>query len=109
MEEIILENFNISENNIISVELAKVLGYPQSKPLFTLSFSRYPLCFHPPDPSLTGWNPQSNEILLNLSVKCSNSAFNVQGSRIIIVDVHVGVVKNIWSSGGGAEEKGKTG
>jgi hypothetical protein len=27
LEEIIFENFNISENNIISVELAKVLGY----------------------------------------------------------------------------------
>ncbi len=27
MEEIIKKNFNISENNIISVELAKVLGY----------------------------------------------------------------------------------
>jgi hypothetical protein len=26
LEEIIFENFNISENNIISVELAKVLG-----------------------------------------------------------------------------------
>jgi hypothetical protein len=27
LEEIIFENFNISENSIISVELAKVLGY----------------------------------------------------------------------------------
>jgi len=27
LEEIIFEIFNISENNIISVELAKVLGY----------------------------------------------------------------------------------
>jgi hypothetical protein len=27
LEEIIFENFNISENNIISVKLAKVLGY----------------------------------------------------------------------------------
>ncbi len=27
LEELIFENFNISENNIISVELAKVLGY----------------------------------------------------------------------------------
>jgi hypothetical protein len=26
LEEIIFENFNISENNIISVKLAKVLG-----------------------------------------------------------------------------------
>jgi hypothetical protein len=27
LEEIIFENFIVSENNIISVELAKVLGY----------------------------------------------------------------------------------
>jgi hypothetical protein len=27
LEGIVYENFNISENNIISVELAKVLGY----------------------------------------------------------------------------------
>jgi hypothetical protein len=27
LEEIIFENFNISENNIISVKLANVLGY----------------------------------------------------------------------------------
>jgi hypothetical protein len=27
LEEMIFENFNISENNIISVKLAKVLGY----------------------------------------------------------------------------------
>ncbi len=27
------------------------------------------------------WYPQSNEILLNLNMKCSNSAFNTQGSR----------------------------
>jgi hypothetical protein len=27
LEEIIFENFNISENNILHVKLAKVLGY----------------------------------------------------------------------------------
>jgi hypothetical protein len=27
LEEIVFENFNIFENNIISVKLAKVLGY----------------------------------------------------------------------------------
>jgi hypothetical protein len=31
LEEIIFEIFNISENNIISVELAKVLGYGMDK------------------------------------------------------------------------------
>jgi hypothetical protein len=30
LEEIIFKNFNDSENNIISVELAKVLGYAQN-------------------------------------------------------------------------------
>jgi hypothetical protein len=31
LEKIIFENFNISENNIISVELAKLLGYPKKR------------------------------------------------------------------------------
>jgi hypothetical protein len=31
LEEIIFENFNISENNIIGVELAKVLRYCSSE------------------------------------------------------------------------------
>jgi len=39
------------------------------------------------------WYPQSKEILLNLSVKCWNSSFNVQGLRVFIVVVQVGVVK----------------
>jgi len=33
--------------------------------------------------------PQSKEFLLNLSMKCWNSAFNAQGSRVIIVVVQV--------------------
>ncbi len=36
---------------------------------------------------------QSKEILLNLGMKCRNSAFNAQGSRIVIVLVQVGGVK----------------
>ncbi len=36
---------------------------------------------------------QSNEILLNLSLKCWNSAFNAQGSRVNVVVVPVGAVK----------------
>ncbi len=36
---------------------------------------------------------ESKEILLNLSMKCYNSTFNAQGSRIIIVVVQVGAVK----------------
>jgi hypothetical protein len=37
--------------------------------------------------------PQSKDIWLNLGMKCWNSAFNAQGSRVIIVVVHVGAVK----------------
>ncbi len=51
----------------------------------TLSFTSYPLF---------QWYPQSKEILLNLIMKCWNSAFNAQGSRVIIVIVQVvGAVK----------------
>jgi hypothetical protein len=50
----------------------------------TLSFTPYPLF---------QWYPQSNEILLNLSMKWWNSAFNAQGSRVTIVIVPVGAVK----------------
>ncbi len=39
------------------------------------------------------WYPQSKEILLNLSMKCWNSAFNAQGSRVTIIVVLVGAVK----------------
>ncbi len=38
------------------------------------------------------WYPQSNEILLNLGMKCWNSAFNAQGSRAFIVVVQVGAM-----------------
>jgi hypothetical protein len=38
-------------------------------------------------PPLFQWYPQSNEILLNLSMKCWNSALNTQGSRVLIVVV----------------------
>ncbi len=31
--------------------------------------------------------------MLQLSIKCSYSAFNAQGSRLIIVVVHLGAVK----------------
>jgi len=54
------------------------------------------------------YKPQCKENLLNLSVKCWNSAFNAQGSRLIIVVLHVRAVKNICSSSGGAEERWKT-
>jgi len=43
------------------------------------------------------WYLQSNEILLNLNMKCWNSAFNAQGSRVITVVVW-GTSENICSS-----------
>jgi nicotinamide riboside transporter PnuC len=59
---------------------------------FTLSFTPYPLF---------QWNLQSKESLLNLSMKCWNSASNAQGSRVIIVVIHVGgagqnICKSSW-------------
>jgi len=39
------------------------------------------------------WYPQNKEILLNLSMKCWNLAFDAQGSRVIINIVQVGAVK----------------
>jgi hypothetical protein len=49
-------------------------------------------------------------------MKCCNSIGNAetqhlmhQGSRVIIIVVHVRGVKNICNSSGGAQEKGKTG
>jgi hypothetical protein len=49
------------------------------------------LSFNPPIPSFRF--PQSNEILLNLGMQCWNSVFNAQGSRVIILVVHVGAVQ----------------
>jgi hypothetical protein len=42
---------------------------------------------------LSEWGPQSNEIFLNLGMKCWNSTFNAQESRAIIIIVQVGAVK----------------
>ncbi len=39
------------------------------------------------------WYLESKEFLLNLGMKFWNSAFNAQGSRVIIVMVQVGAVK----------------
>ncbi len=38
------------------------------------------------------WYLQSNEIVLNVNMKCSNSAFNAQGLVIVVV-VQVGAMK----------------
>jgi hypothetical protein len=42
-------------------------------------------------------------------MKCWNSAFNAQGSRVIIVVVQARSSENTCSSSGGAEEIGNTG
>jgi hypothetical protein len=52
--------------------------------VFEPPFSPYPLFW---------WYPQSKEILLNFSMKCQNSAFNAQGSRVITIVVQVGAVR----------------
>jgi hypothetical protein len=72
--------------------------------------SLYPLFGRPFTPKpLSQWYLQSKEILLNLGMKSWNSAFNLQGSRVIIAAVQVGAVKIYATSlDGGAQEKGKT-
>jgi hypothetical protein len=57
---------------------------PSVSPPISSAFTPYPLF---------QWYPQSREILLNLGMKCWNSAFNAQGSRVIIVVVQVRAVK----------------
>ncbi len=57
---------------------------PSVSPPISFAFAPYPLF---------QWYPQSKENLLNLGMKCWNSAFNGQGSRVIIVIVQVSEVK----------------
>jgi hypothetical protein len=68
--------------------------------LYTRVVSNVTLCFTPLSHLL--WPPiytlfrfylQSKEILLNLGMKCSNLAFNAQGSGVIILLVLVRAVK----------------
>jgi hypothetical protein len=49
------------------------------------------------------------EILLNFSMKCWNSAFNEQGSKVIIVIVQVEAVKIYVSAVEALKKKGKMG
>jgi hypothetical protein len=44
-------------------------------------------CFHPQTPLLVV--STTKEILLNMGLKCWNSTFNAQGSRLLIIIVHV--------------------
>ncbi len=71
----------------------------------TLSFTPYLLCFHT-HYALFQWYPQSKKFLLNLSMKCWNSAFNAQGSRVIIVVVQVGAVKKYVAAVEALRKKG---
>jgi hypothetical protein len=61
-----------------------LLCYPESHPVFGLASTPYPHF---------QWYPQRKEILIYLNMKCWNSAFNAQGSRVIVVVVQVGAVK----------------
>jgi hypothetical protein len=62
----------------------------------TLCFTPYLLCFCPPIPPFQ-WYLKSKKFLLNLGMKCWNSACKAHGSRVIIVVVQVGAVK-IWKT-----------
>jgi hypothetical protein len=73
---------------------------PSVSPLISSAFTRYPLF---------QWHLQSKEILLNLGMKCWNSAFNAQGSRVSIVVVQVGPVKIYVAAVEAVRKKGKTG
>ncbi len=60
-------------------------------PKVTLSSPCLWASFHPLSP--LSWYLQSKHILRNLSMKCWYSAFNAQGSRLIVVVVQWGAVK----------------
>ncbi len=57
---------------------------PLSSPCLWVGFHPHPLFQR---------SSQSKETLLNLSMKCRNSVFHAQGSRVTIVVVQVGAVK----------------
>jgi hypothetical protein len=94
----IIDNISLCRN-LVGKSLELLEKSPCPHPLFGRAFSRYPLF---------QWCPQSKEILLNLSMKCWNSAFTAQGSRLIIVFCTGKSSENICRSSGGAQEIGKT-
>jgi hypothetical protein len=83
---------------IIILELS--VKSPSVAPLISSAFTPYPLF---------QWYPQSKEILLNLGMKCWNSAFNAQGSRVIIVVAQVGPVKIYVAAVEALRKRAKTG
>jgi hypothetical protein len=70
----------------LSMDGALVVGGSHNRVICEVTLSSPCLwaSFHPPIPSFT-WYPQRKKILLNLSMKCRNSTFNAQGTRVIIV------------------------
>jgi hypothetical protein len=105
------EQFTILEFVELWFLLGGGCGYMNTKNSWVLELFGKSPCLHSlfqPYP-LFQWYLQSKEILLNLSIKCWNSAFNAQDLRVIIVVVQVGAVKiHVAVSSGGAQEKGKT-
>jgi hypothetical protein len=59
--------------------------------------------------SNSAFNAQGSKFLLNLSMKCWNSAFNAQGSRVIRVIVQVALVNIYVAAVEALRKKGKTG
>ncbi len=93
----------MSYHVVASVEILRTIRVIcKVTPVFGPALTPYPLF---------QWYPKSNEILLNLSTKCRNSAFQMQqGSRVIRVVVQAGAMKiYVHSSSGGAQEKGGLG
>jgi hypothetical protein len=70
------------------------LKSPSLSPPILSAFTPYPLF---------EWYPQSNEILLNFSMKCCNSAFTAQSLTLIIVLLQVGAVKALRKNERGDE------
>ncbi len=85
----------ISLHNVLHlIELS--VKSPSVSPRISSAFAPYPLFQS---------YLQSKEILLNLSVKCWNSAFNAHRSRVIIVVVQGGAEKIYVAAVAGAQEK----
>jgi hypothetical protein len=70
INRIICNHVDISDNQLLKLSVVKS---PSVSPPIYSAFAPY---------------PRSNEILLNLGMKCWNSAFNAQGSQVIIVVLH---------------------
>jgi hypothetical protein len=74
--------------------------YKYSSYQVTLSSPCLWASFHPPIPSFNGIC-KVKTFLLNLSMKCWNSAFSAQGSTLIVLQFGLRSSENIFSSSGG--------